>query len=101
MVRCPLHEDNTPSCSIHLEKGLWRCHSCGGGGSSYDLIMRKENVDFLGARAFAASLNIPAGSAGGGGELVSGSAYGGRRKVAGRKGAQPGAGGYVPAWRRR
>lgn len=32
MARCPLHEDRTPSLSIHSEEGLWKCHSCGEGG---------------------------------------------------------------------
>ena len=32
MGHCPLHEDRTPSLSIHSEEGLWKCHSCGEGG---------------------------------------------------------------------
>ncbi|MFI5840519.1 CHC2 zinc finger domain-containing protein [Catenuloplanes sp. NPDC051500] len=100
MVACPLHEDNTPSCSINLDRQLWRCHSCNGGGSSWDLIMAKEETDFRGARAIAASVGFAAGAAGGGDEQVSGSAYGGRRAVAGRKGNQPGHGSYRPSWRR-
>ncbi|WP_367135744.1 CHC2 zinc finger domain-containing protein [Saccharothrix sp. HUAS TT1] len=101
MVACPLHEDRTPSCSVDLDKHLWNCHSCGKAGDSYNLIEIKENVDFVGARAFAATLGLATGGSGGGGEQLSGSAYGGRRKVAGRKGAKPGGGSYVPAWRRR
>lgn len=32
MAHCPLHEDRTPSLSIHREEGLWKCHQCGQGG---------------------------------------------------------------------
>jgi DNA primase len=33
MVTCPLHEDRSPSLSIHLEEGKWKCHSCGEKGN--------------------------------------------------------------------
>lgn len=101
MAACPLHEDRTPSMSYRLDEGLWRCHSCDEGGDSYTLIMLKENTDFRGARTIASSLNFSEGNVGGGGEHVSGSRYGGRRKVPARSGNQPRDGGYVPAWRRR
>jgi len=29
-VFCPLHTDNNPSASVHIEKGLFNCHKCGG-----------------------------------------------------------------------
>ena len=32
MASCPLHEDRTPSLSIHQESGVWKCHSCGASG---------------------------------------------------------------------
>lgn len=32
MVRCPLHEDRSPSLSINLSNGLWLCFSCGNKG---------------------------------------------------------------------
>lgn len=28
MLRCPLHEDSSPSFSIHLEEGVWHCFGC-------------------------------------------------------------------------
>jgi putative DNA primase/helicase len=32
-VKCPFHDDRTPSLSFNLEKGVWVCHAgCGGGG---------------------------------------------------------------------
>ena len=33
MVRCPLHEDRTPSLSVNLNSGLWVCFSCGEKGT--------------------------------------------------------------------
>lgn len=33
MVRCPLHEDRTPSLSVNLNTGLWVCFSCGEKGT--------------------------------------------------------------------
>ncbi|MEV4642795.1 CHC2 zinc finger domain-containing protein [Actinoplanes sp. NPDC049548] len=100
MVACPLHDDRTPSCSINLEKQLWRCHSCDKAGSSYDLIMAKEKTDFRGARAFASAQQFAARSGGGSDSELSGSAYGGRRKVSDRSRNQPRGGGYTPTWRR-
>ncbi|MEU8327283.1 CHC2 zinc finger domain-containing protein [Micromonospora sp. NPDC048839] len=100
MVKCPLHEDRTPSCSVNTDKDLWNCHSCGKGGDSYALIMEKEQINYVGARTLASSLGFAAGSAGGGDDRLSGSAYAGRRKVSGGKGDRPGGGGYRPSWRR-
>jgi 5S rRNA maturation endonuclease (ribonuclease M5) len=32
-LRCPFHDDGTPSLSFNVEKGVWKCHAgCGGGG---------------------------------------------------------------------
>ena len=100
MTSCPLHEDRTPSMSFNFDKQLWNCLSCGEGGDSYTLIQRKEQTDFRGARALAASLHFAEGGAGGGREQLSGSAYGGRRSVPVRKGDRPTGGGYRPSWRR-
>ncbi|AKY03495.1 DNA primase [Streptomyces phage Danzina] len=100
MTHCPLHEDNTPSLSYNLDKELWRCHSCGQGGDSYTMIMKKEGTDFRGARTVGAALDQSEGGAGGGDEGVRGSSYGGRRSVPARKGARSNGGGYQPRWRR-
>ena len=101
MTSCPLHEDRTPSLSVNTTKQVWRCHSCGEAGDSYALIMKKEDCDFAGARALAATLGLTTGDAGGGGIELRGSADGGRRSAPSRKGDRPSDGGYVPAWRRR
>ncbi|MFD7738080.1 CHC2 zinc finger domain-containing protein [Kitasatospora sp. NPDC059800] len=101
MATCPLHDDRTPSLSYHLDRQVWKCHSCGAGGDAYSLIMEKESTDFVGARTLAASLALATRDAGGGNEQLSGSAYAGRRPVPGRSRDRAGRGGYVPAWRRR
>ncbi|MFE4451397.1 CHC2 zinc finger domain-containing protein [Streptomyces sp. NPDC056796] len=107
MAKCPLHDDNTPSMSYKLDEGLWKCHSCGEGGDSYSMIMKhqllveKEEIDFVGARALAAALGLPEGDSGGGGKQLSGSRYGGGRSVPARSRNRPAGSGYVPAWRRR
>jgi hypothetical protein len=33
LVRCPFHEDKTPSCSVHPGKGVFHCFSCGKKGT--------------------------------------------------------------------
>jgi hypothetical protein len=40
MVSCPLHEDKSPSMSVDVAKGLWKCFSCNQGGTVIDLHMR-------------------------------------------------------------
>lgn len=32
MAHCPLHEDRTPSLSVHQDEGIWLCHQCGARG---------------------------------------------------------------------
>lgn len=98
MVPCPLHDDKTPSCSVNYSKGLWNCHSCGEAGTSWDLIMKKEGVDFKEAKDFAASHNFK-DVGGGSSEQVTGSRYASHRKAPARKAAS--GGGYTPSWRRR
>lgn len=40
MIRCPVHTENTPSCSVQLRDGvlLWNCHACERGGDVLTLI---------------------------------------------------------------
>lgn len=42
MLHCPLdiHEDRSPSFSIHLDEGLWTCFSCQEKGNLYQLYRR-------------------------------------------------------------
>ena len=39
MIPCPFHEDRLPSCSIDKEKKLFKCFSCGRGGSTLGFYM--------------------------------------------------------------
>jgi DNA primase catalytic core len=43
---CPFHEDREPSFSVTPEKNLWNCLAGCGGGSNFDLVMRREKVSF-------------------------------------------------------
>jgi hypothetical protein len=40
LIRCPVHTENTPSCSVQLVKGLllWKCHGCDATGDVLTLI---------------------------------------------------------------
>ena len=37
---CPFHSEKTPSFSVDLEKGLYRCFACNDGGNFYQLVRR-------------------------------------------------------------
>lgn len=38
-MRCPFHDDNTPSAGVYEKGGVWRfkCQSCGAGGDVFDI----------------------------------------------------------------
>src|SRR4051794_10076556 len=46
-VRCPFHDDERPSCSVNLEKGLFHCHAggCGASGNVLEFVHRMEARD--------------------------------------------------------
>jgi hypothetical protein len=46
-MRCPLHNDRSPSASINFDKGVFHCNSakCGGGGTIDSLIYALEQRD--------------------------------------------------------
>lgn len=48
-IRCPFHDDRTPSLSIDPDEGLWFCHACAFGGDAISLVMRLRHVDFAAA----------------------------------------------------
>lgn len=48
---CPFHPDRNPSLKVNLEKGLWKCHGCGAGGTIYDWLMRRDNITLAEAKA--------------------------------------------------
>ena len=43
-INCPFHEDATPSCSINLERGIFKCFGCGESGNVLDFIAAMENI---------------------------------------------------------
>jgi hypothetical protein len=48
-VRCPLHEDEDPSCRLDATAGLWYCDPCAEGGDGIRLWMRARRVPFADA----------------------------------------------------
>src|SRR5918912_4069083 len=46
-VRCPFHDDDRPSCSVNLERGIFHCHagSCGASGNVLEFVHRMETKD--------------------------------------------------------
>src|SRR3954454_7932955 len=46
-VRCPFHDDERPSCSVNLERGIFHCHagSCGAKGNVLEFVHRMETRD--------------------------------------------------------
>lgn len=50
-VRCPWHEDNSPSLRINAGKGVWRCDPCNLGGDAIAFVQKFRNIDFVAALA--------------------------------------------------
>ena len=44
-LRCPFHDDQNPSMSVNLEKGVWQCHTGCGGGGLLDFEMKFSGCD--------------------------------------------------------
>src|SRR5215212_3150453 len=44
-VLCPFHDDERPSCSVNLAKGLFHCFSCQAKGNVLDFVHRMETRD--------------------------------------------------------
>ncbi|HOK63530.1 MAG TPA: DNA primase, partial [Soehngenia sp.] len=51
---CPFHSEKTPSFTVSPNKKLYHCFGCGEGGDVIGFIMKKENLDFIGAVKFIA-----------------------------------------------
>ncbi|AYY11588.1 hypothetical protein EF847_01460 [Actinobacteria bacterium YIM 96077] len=98
-VRCPWHgEDRTPSASVHYERGLFHCFTCGMAGDVFELLMKTRGMSFGEAVEYAKK------SLGGGGPDVSREPTGERagRFVSRSQGAVDGRGGrWVPSRIRR
>lgn len=46
-VLCPLHEERTPSCKIYVKSNDFWCFGCNKGGDTIDLVMARDEVDFV------------------------------------------------------
>lgn len=46
---CPFHSEDGPSFTVYPEEGRWKCFGCNKGGSVFDFIMEREQIDFWGA----------------------------------------------------
>jgi putative DNA primase/helicase len=56
---CPFHDEQTPSCAVNAEKGLYHCHGCGAGGDVLDFAMALHHVDFPEAVRMVAGESAP------------------------------------------
>jgi DNA primase len=45
-AKCPLHQDNTPSLYINVEKGKYYCFSCNEGGDAIEWLRRVRGMSF-------------------------------------------------------
>ncbi len=44
---CPFHEERTPSFSVSVEHGSWRCWgACGVGGDMFEFVKRADGIEF-------------------------------------------------------
>lgn len=96
---CLVHDEDNPSMNVQLGKGLWFCHSCGQGGSSWDMIMKREGVDFSGARTIAASAGFASTPSDGGSDDVP-EVLGRRRPGVSGRSKSGGSGGRSRPWSR-
>lgn len=50
LIRCPVHDEKTPSCSVQLRQGvvLWNCHGCGEKGDALSLVARSRGLSLRG-----------------------------------------------------
>lgn len=54
---CPFHEDRNPSFSIHAQKQLFKCFSCGRGGNVFTFLQEIEGISFIEAVKKVAELS--------------------------------------------
>ena len=54
--RCIIHDDRHASAAYNLDKQAYNCLVCNLLGDVYDLVARKEGLDFVGAKRKAESL---------------------------------------------
>lgn len=50
LIRCPVHDDRTPSCSVQMKSGvlLWKCHACDASGDVLTLVAATRGLTMAG-----------------------------------------------------
>jgi len=43
---CPLHNEKTPSMTVHPAKNSFKCFGCGAGGDAIQFVMEHDNLPF-------------------------------------------------------
>lgn len=51
LISCPFHNENKPSLSIHIYKGIYNCFGCSKSGHIVDIVQKIEKVSFSTAQA--------------------------------------------------
>jgi DNA primase len=51
---CPFHAERTPSFTVSMEKGFFKCFGCGKAGDVYSFLMEHQKLDFAQAVEFLA-----------------------------------------------
>lgn len=54
---CPFHDEKTPSFTVSVDKGFYKCFGCGAYGNAIDFVMQYENREFLEAIEILAEMN--------------------------------------------
>lgn len=57
-MRCPVHDDTHPSCSVNRGKGLFFCHACGATGNAAHIVMAREGLDYAEAMRFIEAMGV-------------------------------------------
>ena len=61
---CPFHNEKTPSFSVNVQKGIYKCFGCGEGGDAISFLMKINNQSFSDViRDLAQQFNIELPSA--------------------------------------
>ncbi len=54
MACCPFHGEKTPSFSVSVTKGIYKCFGCGRAGNAVNFIMEHESMNYVEALRFLA-----------------------------------------------
>ena len=49
LVRCPFHDDKTPSMTVNIKTGMYNCFGCSASGDFINFHMKMKNLDFKSA----------------------------------------------------